>query len=102
MAQVQRVGVHKTVIFVDDIGFTNVIYHQTKIVDFDCNSIRLNSGGYRTTTTKLRMNQTSNQFKLEFKIFQKKFTWLITFEGITSLFYDHMLLIRKETSHEIE
>ncbi len=97
MAQVQRVGVHKTVTVVDDMGFTNVIYHQTKIVDFDCNSVRLNSGGHRTTTTKLRMNQISNQYKLGFKVFQKKFRWFITFEGITSLFYDNMVLLRKET-----
>ncbi len=34
MAQQHTLGSHKTTVFVDEKGFTNVTYHETIIVDF--------------------------------------------------------------------
>lgn len=56
---------------------TYITYHSTDVVIFDAKSVRLQTGGWETATTKLRMNQASNQFGLGFKVFQKDFYWLI-------------------------
>jgi hypothetical protein len=69
-------------------------YHSTAIVETDDrdHSITLRSGGYRTRTTKLAMNQVSNQFGLGFKVFQKDFDWFVEWKGKTLPFEDGMLL----------
>ena len=79
MGQQQRIGVKHTVVFTDDDGFTKVVYHQTPVVKFNHKKIILNTGGYKTVTTKSRMNQTSNQFKLGFSVYQKDFEWFVTY-----------------------
>lgn len=56
---------------------TSVRYHNTDVVRFSPRWIVLNTGGWRTATTKTRMNQTSRQFNLEFKVFQKKGEWYV-------------------------
>ena len=39
---------HKTAVFTDDDGYTKVIYHTTKVVAFNSDTIVFNSGGYET------------------------------------------------------
>lgn len=56
---------------------THVRYHNTDVVSFDSESIVLRTGGWRTKTTMLRMNQTSNQFGLGYRVFQKKYAWFV-------------------------
>ena len=58
-----------------------VIYHSTAIVKWDNTKIILNTGGYRTVTTKKKMIQTSRQFDLGYSVFQKDFDWFIDFKG---------------------
>jgi hypothetical protein len=53
-------------------------YHNTTVVAVSPKSVCLNSGGWRTVTTKLRMNQASNQFGLGFQVWQKDFNWYVT------------------------
>jgi hypothetical protein len=77
MSQTTRIGSHKTSVFTDTDGFTKVIYHSTPVVKFNHAKIILNHGGYKTITTKLRMNQTSNQFNLGFRVYQKDFDWFV-------------------------
>jgi len=36
---------------------THVRYHQTDVVSFDDERVTLRTGGWRTATTKVRMNQ---------------------------------------------
>lgn len=96
MAQQTKVGNHATSIFVDEEGFTRVVYHSTNIIKFNEKVIILNSGGWRTYTTKTRMNQASSQFKLGFNVFQKDNIWYVM-EGINKHpFEDGMQLTRKE------
>ena len=40
-------------------------------------SVALNTGGFDTATTKRRMNETSEQFDLGFKVFAKDFDWFV-------------------------
>ena len=93
MAQLYQIGTHKTVVFTEGT-WTKVVYHSTPVVKFNYGSIILNSGGWDTLTTKTRMNQTSNQFDLGFKVYQKNFDWFVDYKGKTYDFSDDMTLLR--------
>jgi hypothetical protein len=80
MAQTNQIGTHKTSVFTEN-GYTCVVYHSTAVVKFNDREIILNTGGYQTATTKMRMNQASNQFDLGFRVFQKKHQWYIEYKG---------------------
>ena len=56
---------------------TIVRLYETDIVSFDDESITLNHGGFKTATTKRRMNQVSEAFNLRFKVFQEDFKWFV-------------------------
>jgi len=58
-------------------GQTIVSYHKTDVVKFTKKVITLNSGGWKTATTKNRMVQASNQFGLGFSVFQKQGGWFV-------------------------
>jgi hypothetical protein len=45
------------------------VYHRDAVV--------LNSGGWRTVTTKSRMNQASNQYDLGYQVYQHNFQWFV-------------------------
>lgn len=93
MARNNVIGSHKTAIFASD-GFTRVVYHSTEVVKFNQEVIVLNSGGWQSNTTKLRMNQTSNMFDLGFLVYQKNYDWFVVFKGETLEFSDGMKLER--------
>jgi hypothetical protein len=76
--------------------YTVVRYHQTDVVVFNPFEIILDSGGWRTATTKKRMNQAAQEFRLGFSVFQRSGKWIVEFNGIESEFMDGMRLIRKE------
>ena len=89
------VGKVATSILTDDDGMTKIIYHSTPVVKFNDKRIILNSGGWRTSTTKIRMNQAANQFKLGFSVHQKKYDWFVSFDGDDAIpFFDGMILNR--------
>ena len=74
----------------------SVIYTNTNIVDWDENSIKLNSDGWQTVTTKKKMNQTSEMFDLDFKVFQKDFDWFVRLpNGSVIDYYDNMEIDRR-------
>ena len=62
-------------------GSTNVVYHTTTVVSFNSERITLDTGGWRTNTTKTRMNQAANQFDLGFNVWQKDYEWFVTCDG---------------------
>lgn len=91
MAQMHTIGTTATSVFTDDDGFTKVIYHSTPVVKFNDEKIVLNSGGWWTATTKNRMNQTANQFRLGFNVFQKDYDWYVKLDnGVILEFKDNM------------
>ena len=58
-------------------GRTKVRYHNTDVVEFDpaARKVILNSGGWRTATTRTRIAQACNQFDLGWKVIQENFDW---------------------------
>ena len=92
MAQQDRVGTHATRIATEG-GETFVKYHRTKVVLFTKDTIILDNGGYQTVTTKTRMNQTSNQFDLGFRVYQKNFDWFVEHNGKTHEFTENSIFL---------
>lgn len=81
MARTNVIGTHKTSVCTTK-GTTCVKYHWTNVVEFEPTNdgkylVTLNNGGWMTNTTKLRMNQTANQFGLGFSVYQKDFEWFV-------------------------
>ena len=63
---------------VTTVGRTcTVRYHNTNVVTFDDDIITLNHGGFKTATTKLRMNQAAREFGLLYNVFQNDYTWYV-------------------------
>jgi len=63
-----------------DYGQCAVQYHGTTVAERQGDTITLNSAGWRSATTKLRMNQFSNQFLgSAFCVYQKKGVWFVSF-----------------------
>lgn len=89
MAQNSKVGAHKTAVYHDGTH-TCVVYHNTCVARFNSAEIILDSGGWRTVTTKARMNQASNQYGLGFSVYQKDHVWYVDGEQ----FSDSMVLTR--------
>lgn len=56
---------------------THVRYHNTDVVSFDTFSVTLRTGGWSTASTKLRMNQASNQFGLGYRVYAKEHRWFV-------------------------
>lgn len=76
-------------------GATHYVYHRTAVVIVEKNGrIRLDSGGYRTATTKRAMNQASNQFKLGFRVWQRDGDWFVDWQGRDEIFNDGMILTK--------
>jgi hypothetical protein len=96
MAQTMEIGKHRTSVYTED-GWTKVVYHSTCVIKWNDKEIILNSGGWRTLTTKARINQASNQFGLGIKVFQKNDEWFVTVPtdgGLTFNFEDNIKLNR--------
>ncbi len=95
MSRLDEIGKHATTVSTSDIreGKTTVTYHETDVVvvNRSRNTITLDSGGWRTVTTKARMNQTSRQLSLGFGVWQRDFKWYVKHHGRTYDFYDGMV-----------
>jgi hypothetical protein len=62
-------------------GFTVVSYRGTPIVAFNDAQIKLCTGGWKSVTTKRKMNQASHQFGLGYGVYQKAGDWYVIFNG---------------------
>ena len=92
MATQQRVGTVATTVQGGREGL-RVVYHQTTVVHVQADKgIKLDSGGWRTATTKTRMNQASNQYGLGFRVYQTGGAWFVTWKGQDLPFTDGMVL----------
>lgn len=94
MAQLQQIGSHKTTVHTDN-GLTQVVYHTTPVVQFNDNEIILNTGGWFTNTTKTRMNQTSNQFDLGYRVYQKNYEWFVEYKNKTIPFENDQVVLER-------
>jgi hypothetical protein len=68
-------------------------YHQTSVAEKQQNKIRLDTGGWQTRTTKIRMNQFSNQFcNGAFSVYQKNHDWFVRLADGTELPFTHRVI----------
>lgn len=96
MAQVQTVrGIATNVMCTN--GRISVRYHNTLVVDVTPRKITLDTGGWKTVTTKLRMNQASCQFNLGYSVYQKGFAWFVEYQGNTYPFDHDEIQLNRET-----
>ena len=91
MAKTDKVGKHMTSKGRNDQGQTTVTYWDTDVVSWDHKVIILDTGGWGSATTKLRMNQASQEFGLGYRVWQKDFNWYVDYEGETLEFNDRTL-----------
>jgi hypothetical protein len=78
MAQQHKIGTHATTISRID-GKMIVTYHNTPVVTVDPDgTVTLDSGGWRSATTKTRINQTASQLDLRFRVYQRDFQWFVS------------------------
>ena len=62
---------------------TIVTYHKTPVVTVDPDgTVTLNSGGWRSATTKTRINQAARQFNLRFSVHQRDFQWFVSVDPV--------------------
>jgi hypothetical protein len=75
--------------------WTKVVYHRTCVIKWTDKQIVLDSGGWRTATTKNRINQASRQFNLGVCVYQEKGEWFAALsDGIARPFKDGMTINR--------
>ncbi len=76
MPQQSRVG--RVATTVKRKGKTLIVrYHQTDVVKATDKTVVLNTGGWKSVTTKNRMNQASRQYGLGYSVFQEKGVWFV-------------------------
>jgi len=88
------IGTHKTTVTTEN-GISRVTYHTTVIFEYDRNrgTVRLNSGGWQTATTKKRINQAFELFDLPWRVYQENFVWRVVGpNGAGREFTDYMAL----------
>ena len=86
-------GVATTLHVCPETGIQSVTYHQTVVAKMNplVGNIRLDSGGYRTTTTKKRINQALEHWGSQARVFQKDYMWYLDRgNGTTCEFADGM------------
>jgi hypothetical protein len=95
MSQTHEVRGRATSIRTDANG-THVRYHNTDVVTFNDEYVILRTGGWQTNTTRTRMNQASNQFRLGLQVFQKDFSWYVQIgESVTPFIGDEFKVSRE-------
>jgi len=94
MAQQSTLGRTATTICTQD-GNTIITYHQTQVVRFNNEEIVLKTGGWKTATTKTRMNQTSNQFGLGYYVKQVGGNWYCDYKGNCNNFTGDTLTLKR-------
>lgn len=94
MTQLTKVQGVATKVFEDGADII-VKYHTTEVVRFNTKRIVLNTGGYETKTTRIRMNQASNQFDLGYRVYSRKGNTLVNFKDVTYQFDDNVLTLKR-------
>ena len=70
-----------------------VTFHNTAVVQVvNDRYVILNSGGWLTPTTKRRMNQASEVYKLNYLVYQKGWVWYVQTPKSITEFADHIVI----------
>ncbi len=99
MPHMNKLSSYKTTVSADDGGKMQVHYWKTAIVTWDDKAITLRNNGFKTVTTKRKMNQASNQFDLGFGVRQQDYVWFVDLpSGETVKFEDGMTFEREKAA----
>jgi hypothetical protein len=85
-------GVHTT--YRELNGSVIIRYHDTDIFTKKGDIITLNTGGYKTKTTKERMNQSLANYFIPARVFQKDFEFYLKYKNKTIKFENDSLTIK--------
>lgn len=92
MAQTQVFRGVETTTYRDRDGALVGVYRGTPVASQLGNVITLKTGGWKSRTTKLRMNQFSNTYcGSAFGVFQKDYEWFVSVKGQTIPFNDNTI-----------
>ena len=103
----QTIGTHRTtcasLVDNDSNRVLMVTYHSTPVVKvINDRYVVLNSGGYRTNTTKRRMNQASLQYSLGYEVYQVNFQWYVSIGNQISEYHDGIVIDTKEDTISLQ
>ena len=71
--------------------------HLIATVDHSTQSIKLDSCGYETVTTKSRLNALLSEVNRGVRVFQKNFVWFLGKNKETLMFWDGMILSNEQS-----
>jgi hypothetical protein len=77
MGQMNRISKNNTKVSHNADGSIAVRLHNTNVVTIENGTITLDSGGWKTVTTKARMNQVANELNLPYRVFQEDHSWFV-------------------------
>ena len=82
------------VVYNDNTDCSEIYLHGHKIAVYDHKNeaVKLNSFGYKTVTTKSRLNAILDEVKYGAKVFQRQFDWYLSYNKQTVDFWDGMIL----------
>ena len=66
--------------------------HQIATVDHNLKAVKLSSCGYQTVTTKSRLNAILDEVKYGARVFQRNWTWFVSYNNTTQTFDNGMIL----------
>lgn len=89
-----------TKVYIDGVselqGTDTVIkLYDTEVVRFNDSRIILNTGGWKTVTTKQRMNQASLDYHLMFGVHQMKGQWFVSYDSVEIPFPNDVLILQR-------
>ena len=70
--------------------------HQIATLDHNTQSLKLDSCGYQTVTTKSRLNAILDEVKYGAKVYQKNWNWFVSFRQSKTSFFDGIVLFNEE------
>lgn len=96
MNRYNTVGKHKTSVTTFEDTLAIKYYNTNVVMVLSTGNILLDTGGHKTNTTKLRMNQASGQYNLGFMVSQRKGKWYVTTNKGEIEYTGNTFIIKKE------
>ena len=77
--------------YTDGIGFFQVVLHSTTVFSkYHDGSMQINSGGWRTATTKTAINRAFELLNIDARLYQVDFKWFLRYDNLRLEFEDNM------------
>lgn len=83
---------NNTFLWTDENGNRHLRLHHTDILYEKEGKVYVDSGGYRTVTTKARINDWLGKFGIQAQVSQANGVWFMHYKGVTVPYWDGMCL----------